>query len=150
MKYKYNGQVYDLSIKALDSMPVGTMVEFAGGTIPSGWTQVNDYSTDEMDTGKTWIDGKEIYRKVYVGSSYVGTSVIDVGLSNISTMIDVKCIALENSSTNVWFCNYYDSSNAKLSYFFKSDINKIEVWTPANKTYKFTFIMEYTKTTNQE
>ena len=37
MKYKYNGQWLDLSIKALDSMPIGTIILFAGETIPNGW-----------------------------------------------------------------------------------------------------------------
>lgn len=62
MKYKYNNQWVDINIKALDSMPVGTQVEFTGDDIPTGWEEVNDYSTTEINTGKKWIDGKPIYR----------------------------------------------------------------------------------------
>lgn len=145
--YDESQEQYDeIAVQSTDNMPVGAVIEYSGNDVPVGWEKVNDYSETEQDTGKTWVDGKKIYRKVYIGSSYAGTSTIDVGLSNISTMIDIKCTALENSSTNVWFCNYYDSSNAKLSFYFNSSANKIEVWTPASKTYKFTFIMEYTKT----
>jgi len=41
MKYKYNGEWLDINIKALDSMPVGTIVDYDGNVsdIPSGWEQ---------------------------------------------------------------------------------------------------------------
>ena len=37
MKYKYNGQWVDVNIKALDSMEIGSIIAFAGDTIPTGW-----------------------------------------------------------------------------------------------------------------
>lgn len=37
MKYKYNGQWVDVNIKALDSMPIGSIISFAGEDIPTGW-----------------------------------------------------------------------------------------------------------------
>ena len=90
MKYKYNNQWVDLSIKALDSMPVGTQVEYTGTDIPTGWEQVDDYSTDEVDTGKTWIDGKKIYRKVYHNSNYSQsasqTKDVSFSLPNLETI----------------------------------------------------------------
>lgn len=90
MKYKYNDEWVDLSIKALDSMPVGTQVEYTGDTIPTGWEEVNDYSTSEINTGKKWIDGKPIYRKVIeCGALPNATSkTISTGLSNI------RCVKL--------------------------------------------------------
>ena len=44
MKYEYNGEFVDVSIKALDSMPVGTEVDFDGqvSDIPTGWEQVSN------------------------------------------------------------------------------------------------------------
>ena len=44
MKYKLNGNWVDLSIKALDSMPVGSVVDFDGSVadIPTGWEQVDN------------------------------------------------------------------------------------------------------------
>lgn len=46
LKYKDNNAFTELQIKALDSMPVGTIVEFNGqaSDIPVGWEQVNDPS----------------------------------------------------------------------------------------------------------
>ena len=37
MKYKNNGQWEEITIKALDSMPIGSIILFAGETIPNGW-----------------------------------------------------------------------------------------------------------------
>lgn len=37
MKYKYNGQWTELTIKALDGMPIGSVIMFAGESIPTGW-----------------------------------------------------------------------------------------------------------------
>lgn len=50
-----------------ETLPVGTEVDFDGSAsdIPIGWEQVTNpdsYSTSEVKTNKTWIDGKPIYR----------------------------------------------------------------------------------------
>lgn len=39
MKYKYNGQWVDVNIKALDSMAIGSIIQFVGTTIPTGWLE---------------------------------------------------------------------------------------------------------------
>lgn len=72
MKYNDNGEYKDIYIKTFDTLPVGTEVDYTGTTVPDGWTQVDSYSTSEVDTGKTWIDGKKIYRKVI--SDTLGTT----------------------------------------------------------------------------
>ena len=47
MKYKYNGQWVNLSIKALDSMEVGCIIQFMGSTIPNGWLECNGASISQ-------------------------------------------------------------------------------------------------------
>ncbi len=43
------------------------------------------YSTEEVDTGKTWIDGKKIYRKVLeLNLDAGGSNLIDLSSLNIS------------------------------------------------------------------
>lgn len=37
MKYKYNNQWKDLTVKAGDTLPIGTIVPFGGNNIPSNW-----------------------------------------------------------------------------------------------------------------
>lgn len=41
MKYKYNGQWYDVSIKALDGMPIGAIIAYPSNNIPNGWLECN-------------------------------------------------------------------------------------------------------------
>lgn len=58
----------------------------------------NSYSTSEVDTGKTWIDGKKIYRRVITdtapSASTEGTSVTKyvVLSSNIDVVTKFECI----------------------------------------------------------
>ena len=63
----------------------------------------NDYSTDfEIDTGKTWIDGKTIYRKVYIIEGTNGAVQLqtgandliknDVTISHIDTVVSIDPI----------------------------------------------------------
>lgn len=66
------GNLETVYVKALDSMPVGTEVDFDGtnADIPTGWEQITDpsvYSTNEIVIG-TWIDGRPIYRKTFDGT----------------------------------------------------------------------------------
>lgn len=49
MKYKYNGQWVDVNIKALDSMPLGSIILFAGTDIPTGWMLCDGTSLSEEE-----------------------------------------------------------------------------------------------------
>lgn len=85
MKYKYNNQWKDLTVKAGDTLPIGTIVDYDGTVIPSGYEEVEeteDYSTSETKTGRKWIDEKPIYRKVITGN--VSDGVIAHGLTNVN------------------------------------------------------------------
>lgn len=53
-----------------DTLPIGSEMNYTGESVPAGWEEVLDYSTDEIDTGMKWIDGRHIYRKVYHNDSY--------------------------------------------------------------------------------
>ena len=132
----------ELYVKALDSMPVGSVVDFTGSSadVPTGWEEVNDYSTTEIDTGKKWIDGKPIYRKVIVLPTLVDaiennwTTITSVSGLNISTLIDFKYISTNNC---VWSGLISRINNNNLEVY-----NKLTTW--AIKT----LILEYTKTTD--
>ena len=49
MKYNDNGEYKDIYVKSLDTLPVGTEVDFDGNEVPSGWTEVED-----VVTGNGW------------------------------------------------------------------------------------------------
>ena len=61
-----------------------------GGSIPTTW----DFSTDEVDTGQKWIDGKEIYCKVYkpaTTQNIVNNRWTDLGITlTMDTLIDCQ------------------------------------------------------------
>lgn len=98
MKYNDNGTYKDIYVKAFDTLPVGTEVDYDGETVPTGWTQVDDepvYSTTEQRVG-TWIDGKPLYSK-YVKipnpSAISGSGTVSQnfphGISNLKRCVDV-------------------------------------------------------------
>lgn len=52
------------------------------------YTDVDVYSTSEVDTGKKWTDGRAIYRKVLIGNVTVavGANNISHGISSITAL----------------------------------------------------------------
>lgn len=52
-------------------------------------TNIGTYSTSETNTGKTWIDGKPIYRKVltFTTGSSAGDMSVNIGESNIDKVV---------------------------------------------------------------
>ena len=58
MKYKYNNEWKELNVKVSDTLPIGSIVEYDGDTVPIGYEEVNSYSTNEVKTGDTWIDSE--------------------------------------------------------------------------------------------
>ncbi len=108
------------------------------------------YSTDEIDTGKTWIDGKKIYRKVLTGTFSNGDEVSIASL-NIQTIVNASG---HTTFTNGYFSPFpYCTTGSGILADFRitplNDSPKILFdlntgW--SNNTY--IIILEYTKTTN--
>ena len=107
------------------------------------------YSTNETNTGKTWIDGKPIYRKVIVyDTARTGGVAVQIGtLSNVETLIDYRAF-LKGSNGVTTFAERYDSEtnyiliwfdNGKV-YFRQANSSTIYLQAPIYA------IMEYTKT----
>ena len=79
MKYKYNGQWYDVSIKALDSMPIGSIILFAGETIPTGWLICDGDTLNEEEYPELF----DVIRYKYGGSG------LDFNLPNFKGRVGV-------------------------------------------------------------
>lgn len=156
MKYKNNGQWEEITIKALDSMPVGSIVDYDGqiSDIPAGWTQVNDYSTTEMNTGKTWIDGSKIYRKVLSDAVRVssGNTKINHNISNLEYIVSftgsydfggteqIPIFGMSCTSSANWDVSVTGISSTQINITAGSSIN--------NARMIYRFVIEYTKTTD--
>lgn len=140
-----------------DTLPIYSIVDYDGDTVPSGYEEVNSYSTTEVKTGDTWIDGKPIYRKVLTGTLPTGS-----GSSNdfyLDTNAEVRKVSgFVKSIYNQWWpvpCTY--SSAGYNMYLIvdgtvsgDSPINKfsIECGSYYNTSSKYFIIVEYTKTTD--
>lgn len=99
----------------------------------------NTYSTEETPTGKTWIDGKPIYRIVYNGSYSQGTTFA----TNVNELVCVSgYIATATEKTAFPF----DSTNLYASITVNSAHNIVAY---TNASYQDScIVLEYTKTTD--
>lgn len=110
----------------------------------AGVEGVTNYSTDEVKTGGTWIDGKPIYRRTFTTAS--GKATTDVTLGTIANLAEVV-------STN-GYVKYY-STHFSLS-FFRNDTyyHRTMVSSGGNVTvhccqpFSAVVTVEYTKTTD--
>ena len=104
----------------------------------------NSYSTEEVKTGGTWIDGKPIYRKVVdVGTLPNATSkAVLHNIQNIDSVVNLKLIAKDNSNNII--CNF----GGKEMSIYVDNLNII-IKNDNNFTgYTGYSVLEYTKTTD--
>lgn len=111
---------------------------------------VKDYSTKEVKLNEKWVDGKPIYRKVFVRSDLTG---FNTGLS-IDTLVHQEVLVSQNISTSDWrpipwlfnnganygiasWCGgYYLRDNGSIAFQVGSELSKVK---------KCIIIFEYTK-----
>lgn len=114
----------------------------------------NSYSTEEVKTGGTWIDGKPIYRKVIVrdvSGSLSGLVSIDIDIANIDTPIRIVCgnISLPDGSGAITIPAQYDATTFVQFGAFRTTGLQLYCgstnWTPLTH---ITLCLEYTKTTD--
>ena len=139
-------------VDVLDELPVGSVIDYDGDEIPAGWEKVeatDDYSTEETFTGKYWIDGKKIYRKVIDFGMLpdANTKSVPHNISNLDFIIDYKIIT--SNGTTFWELPVTSVGDIKVQT--KSFVNKtnITIDCGSNRSdYTSTYVtLEYTKTT---
>ena len=139
------------------SRPTNTSVLYCIKYESTYFMEVEDvgYSTSETFTGKTWIDGKPIYRKVCIGttSSTAGSwDVVPIGAS-VDTVISTDG---KLNASNVWIpLNNYRGDSAEgwvcitTTNNAHSTPNRINIKTGTSYVnVPFHVIIEYTKTTD--
>ena len=104
----------------------------------------NSYSTEEIKTGGTWIDGKPIYRKVVdIGTLLDTTSKIAPhNIQNLGKVLEAKLVA--NDSTNNIVCDF---GGTALAVYIDS-VNIVITSNSNFSGYSGYAIIEYTKTTD--
>lgn len=109
----------------------------------------NSYSTSEVATGKTWIDGKPIYRTVVSGYLPNNTSKsIAHSIANISKVVNLSGILNINSNNTLFVAVGLEDPNDKYTYYTadKTNIVVYTNWDGSSTTCYF--YIEYTKTTD--
>jgi len=106
-----------------------------------------NYSTDEIDTGAKWIDGKPIYRKVFSKILLTANDYIDIDV-NIDKIIKLDGIIYSASDKQINIPFYDDLNN--FSTIIRTDLDAITIHFSsyivldyADSTYYI--IIEYTK-----
>ena len=90
MKYNDNGEYKDIYIKSLDTLPVGTEVDFDGNSVPSGWEEVANYDTGwNSVTLNTGFTGELYIRKIGNIVQIIGENItggFNSGIDNFATL----------------------------------------------------------------
>lgn len=108
------------------------------------------YSQNEIDTGKIWIDGKKIYRKV-INCGALQTGTLNEIPTNIVNMEKVVKITAMTTSKNYKLTTTipYISVGGKKKVIYVQNNNIYIYIDTVEETYDESFvILEYTKTTN--
>lgn len=107
-----------------------------------------NYSTEETYTGKKWIDGKKIYRKVVEAPTFTNSNPLNVNIPNINKVIDIRQMRRYDNRENLWVCG--DGQASPNSLYFSYENNGISIHPSGSSTtiYSFTAIIDYTKTTD--
>lgn len=108
------------------------------------------YSQNETDTGKIWIDGKKIYRKVVLLPEIAQGAIYNDDISNIKADTYIQLYGFAQTSQNI-FIPLLDSdeTNSKNNVYISIENNKLRIATGEfRQILKGFIVLEYTKTTN--
>lgn len=112
-------------------------------------TNIGIYSTTEINTGKTWIDGKPIYRKVINCGALPNNrdKVINVNVSNINNVINIYGIGISSSGTCFPLPYVYNNFNAQIELVYLASSQQIRITTGQDRSGINGYVtIEYTKT----
>ena len=135
-------------IKAVDGVDISDEDTFLD-TVKNFVQEKNSYSTTEMLTGGTWIDGKPIYRRVIMFNSATtiaegGTdfTLSALGLSDIDNFFNIVGFNTTGSKTNT------ERRNSPIGCFWRSATTVCLLSASGATSNYLGLILEYTKTTD--
>ena len=147
------GELKELVIKANDSIPADSVIDFDGDVVPEGYEQVEDkgeiYSTEEQRIG-TWIDGKPLYRKVYNKIALNGNETIVEATEGITVQMIFGWFIYTDSKSVQTIGAYRAMNTASTSRaFWDGTYIKVQGGTDwQTGQYTARVVIEYTKTTD--
>ena len=139
----------------IGGVKVGEGLEITDGVLNVTSTGAVDYSTEEVDTGVKWVDGKTIYRKTYnIGDATSTKQLIDTLGSDLSEVIDYfGSWNYQLSSQNEFRPLPHFASSSTMCYPIvdRADNNKLYMiiaTAASTKSMKLTIL--YTKTESEQ
>jgi hypothetical protein len=143
-----DGQITDL--QPVDSVTSGNMQSVTSNAV----SRAMSYSTSEVNTGKTWIDGRKIYRKVFTATLQTDEQVLNLAISNeLQSFAKMEgTISKGNTDFPIPYC-FIDGAKNYQVYCYCQGSNLFIIPRSSDGTY-FTAgcvvraIVEYTKTTD--
>lgn len=109
---------------------------------------VVNYSTDEVDTGKKWVDGKSVYQKVYPWTATAAGDITAGAVpANMGTVVSIRGIYTTASGGSAAI-NYYGGASDFISCYTTAE-NVMVHPNMGTGVYPMSgnVILEYTKTT---
>ena len=162
MKYKdpVTGELKDIYVKASDTLPVGSVVDYDGEDIPAGWEQIEDDSLKavNMKIGESfetneYLDGKKVYGYIFkFQHAFTKDEQYTIELPFASEMdkawVDSSICFMDNSKTsetyNVWNLGYVSGS-----YFMVGILSRNRLAITPNDSWgdswTYTIMVKYTK-----
>ncbi len=131
-----------------DTLPINTVVEYSGNTVPTGYELVEDYSTDEIKTNQVWIDGKSIYRKVLHITSGIAVDTdkyINISSLNIDNIVDLKGWTHQGGTGFGYISLYFNDGTGHGNKLHTQQGSTIIVYNHHWAASEIYIIIEYTK-----
>ena len=109
------------------------------------------YSQNETDTGKIWIDGKKIYRKVILLPAIAKKTEQYIDLSSLEASTYIQIYGFTKIKDNYFIpLLNSDEQNPSLNTFVAITDNRLRFINGENREILSGFVvLEYTKTTNK-
>lgn len=105
------------------------------------------YSTQEVKTGGTWIDGKPIYRKCWLSATNWANDTTIGTIQNMGTVVNIIDVTSFSGGGN--YVNYgNDSQSVALTYVTNAGAVVVKRVGGFANNFPSRVIVEYTKTTD--
>lgn len=126
MKYNDNGEIKDIKIKVVDTVPIGTVVDYEGTTIPSGWEKIDERKSFTITSDIVTLNER---------SRYIEEGNKITILLNLRTTTQLSANTKYNITTSLPISdNYYATtaygvtgSPVLCGFFMIKDDNKIQI-----------------------
>lgn len=123
------------------------IISGTGVTLEETINQPDIYSTAEIKTDKTWINGKPIYRKSFRGK--FGQSSYSHGIANVEEYISITG-TFSNGFSNQFTipCVRVGYPDRAVGIYANSTFFAFDAGSAIDSSYSFAVTLEYTKTTD--